>query len=65
MGHGLTVDGLKSRDVVTAIAEISSQIIDDSYKCKVCNQFNIIEEHKKEQTAVCHWTSWSIHWAQT
>lgn len=54
MGHGLTVDGLKSRDVVTAIAEISSQIIDDSYKCRVCNQFNIIEEHKKEQTTVCH-----------
>ena len=35
------------RGVVTALAEISSQVIDVSYKCRVCNQCNIIEERKK------------------
>ena len=35
-----------SRGIVTAIAEISCQVIDASYKCRVCNQCNIIEVRK-------------------
>ena len=38
-----------SRGFVTAITEISSQVIDVSYKCRVCNQYNIIEGWKKNR----------------
>ena len=36
-----------SRGVVTAIAQISSQVTDVSYKCRVCNQCSIIEEYRR------------------
>ena len=36
-----------SRGVVTAIAETLSHVIDVSYRCRVCNQCNIIEERRK------------------
>ena len=50
-----------SRGVVTAIAEISSQVLDVSLKCRVCNQCNVMEERKQnEPVTVIEYPDWFV-----
>ena len=48
MVHGVHAGG-KQIEELFQLAEVTSQVIDVSYKCRNCAQCSFIEEHKKNE----------------